>query len=159
MGKAKSNNMSPRIVNRRAFHDYHISEKLEVGIVLRGSEVKSVRGGKVSLAEGFAQVDPRTLELFLINVDIGAYEQAGENQHEPKRVRKLLAHRRQIDQLLGKISSKGTTLVPLAMYFVRGMVKVEIGVGEGRRQQDKRQDMKKRDAEKEIRRAMTRRKI
>jgi len=159
MGKAKSNNMSPRIVNRRAFHDYHISEKLEVGIVLRGSEVKSVRGGKVSLAEGFAQVDPRTLELFLINVDIGAYEQAGENQHEPKRWRKLLAHRRQIEQLQGKTSSKGTTLVPLAMYFVRGMVKVEIGVGEGRRQQDKRQDMKKRDAEKEIRRALTRRKI
>lgn len=159
MVKGKSDNLTPRIVNRRAFHDYHIAEKLEVGIVLRGSEVKSIRKGQVSLAEGFAQVQPRTMELMLVNVDIAIYPQAGENQHEPKRARKLLAHKRQIAELMGKTTSKGTTLIPLAMYFVRGMVKVEIGVAQGKHQQDKRQDMKKRDADKQIRRAMTRKRI
>lgn len=159
MAKSKTDNMSPRIVNRRASHDYHITEKIEVGIVLRGSEVKSIRQGQVSLAEGFAQVLPKTMELVLVNVDIATYPQAGDNQHEPKRTRKLLAHKRQIAQLLGKTASKGTTLIPLAMYFVRGMVKLDIGIAEGKRQSDKRQDMKKRDAEKQIRQAMTRKRI
>lgn len=160
MAKGKGNkptNMSPRIANRRAFHDYHISEKLEVGIELRGTEVKSIRNGQVSLAEGFARVEPATGELILYNVEISHYPHAGENQHEPKRPRKLLAHKRQIHELADKTSSKGTTLIPLAMYFQRGMVKLEIGVGTGKRHHDKREDLKKREADREIRRAMSRR--
>jgi len=149
---------SPRIVNRRAFHDYHISEKIECGMVLRGSEVKSIRNGLVSLAEGYARVEPGG-ELKLWNVDIAHYPQAGENQHEPKRPRRLLAHRRQIAQLEGKTSGKGVTLVPLALYFVRGKAKIELGLAEGKRAADKRQDLKKREADREMRRGMTRRVI
>ncbi len=151
--------LSPRIVNRRAWHDYHISEKLECGIELMGSEVKSVRHGQVSLAEGFARVEPRTLELFLYQVDIAHYKQGGANQHDPQRPRKLLAHKRQLRELLGATSAKGVTLVPTAMYFVRGKVKVEIGLGVGKKQYDKRQDTKRREHDREIRRAMTRKVI
>lgn len=155
--KTKPANLSPRIANRRAHHDYHISEKLEVGIALRGSEVKSVRNSQVSLAEGYCAVDPKTEELVLYNVDIALYPQAGDRQHEPKRPRKLLAHKRQIRSLMGKTTAKGVTIVPLAMYFSKGLIKLEIGIGTGKKTQDKRQDMKKRDADKEIRRAMSRR--
>ena len=156
MAKKKNDNRSPRIVNRRAHHDYLISDKLEVGVVLRGSEVKSVRNGQVSLAEGFAKVE-RSGELWLLNVDIAHYPQAGlADQHEPKRPRKLLAHRREILKLEGQTSSKGSTLIPLAMYFVRGKVKLEIGVASGKKHHDKRQDIRKREAEREIRRGMTR---
>lgn len=149
-------NLSPRIVNRRATFEYHISEKLEVGISLLGSEVKSIRAGQVSLGEGFARVEPGDHQLYLHNIDIALYPQAGERNHEPKRTRKLLAHRRQIDKLETLTSSKGVTLVPLAMYFVRGMVKLEIGVGEGKKSADKRQDIRKRETQREVRRAMTR---
>lgn len=157
--------MSPRIANRRAFYDYDISEKLEVGIQLLGSEVKAVRQGKVSLAEGFAQVRSGLgkragkLELVLINVDIGTYQQAGVNQHEPKRQRQLLAHKRQLSELAGRVSDKGTTLVPLAMYFVRGKAKLEIGIGKGKRQADKRQSIKQRDDKRQMRAAMTKKRI
>ncbi len=161
MAKRKSaqpKNLSPRIVNRRAHHDYHISEKVEVGIVLTGSEVKSIRNGQVSLAEGYATVDPNTLELWLHDVEISPYKHAGPtNQHVPKRPRKLLAHKREIRSLQGKLTSKGVTLVPLAMYFVRGKAKLELGVGTGKKAYDKRQDIKKRDADREIRRSMSRR--
>ena len=153
----KAANMSPRIANRRATHDYHISDKLEVGIELRGTEVKSIRNGQVSLAEGFARVEPGTEELILYNVEISQYPHAGEHQHEPKRARKLLAHKRQILELMDKTSAKGATIIPLAMYFLRGRVKLEIGVGTGKQHQDKRQDIKKRDADREIRRAMSKR--
>ena len=157
MARKKPENLSPRIANRKAFHDYHISEKLEVGIVLMGSEVKSVRNSQVSLAEGFARVEPQTMELTLYNVNIAHYRQAGINQHDPIRPRKLLAHKRQIAKLHDLACSKGVTLVPLAMYFCRGMVKVEIGVGTGKKSHDKRQDLKRRDANKEIRKGLTRR--
>ena len=157
--KRQTKNLSPRISNRRAHHDYHISEKLEVGIALRGSEVKSVRNGQVSLAEGFAYVDPKTEQLVLANVEISRYAHAGESQHEPKRARQLLAHKRQIRHLKGVTTAKGTTIIPLAMYFKNGLIKVEIGVGVGKRQYDKRQDMKKREARHEIERGMTRRRI
>ncbi len=157
--KDKPTNLSPRIVNRRATHDYHIEEKLEVGVMLRGSEVKSIRHSQVSLAEGYVSVDPRTQALMLYNVDIALYPQAGDNQHEPKRPRRLLAHRRQIENLLGKTTTKGVTIVPLAMYFVRGMVKLEVGLGTGKKTHDKRQDMKKQVADREMRRAMTRKVI
>ncbi len=156
MAKKSSKDMSPRIVNRRAHFDFEITDKLEVGIELRGTEVKSIRNGQVSLAEGFASVDPRSKQLMLLNVEIAPYPHAGENQHEPKRARRLLAHRRQINDLMGQTTLKGVTLVPMAMYFKDGRVKLEIGVGTGKRQVDKRQDIKKREADREIRRGMTR---
>lgn len=153
----KPDNYSPRIANRRALHDYHITDKLEVGIQLKGTEVKSVRHAQVSLAEGFALVDPRTMELYLHDVDIAHYPQAPpEGQHETKRPRKLLAHKREIENLFGKTTAKGVTLVPLAMYFKGGKVKLEIGLGTGKSHHDKRQDLKKREADKEIRKGMTR---
>ncbi|MFA9479277.1 SsrA-binding protein SmpB [Phycisphaerales bacterium AB-hyl4] len=155
----KPANLNPRIENRRARHDYHILEKLETGIVLQGTEVKSIRLGQVSLAEGFARVDPRSGELYLHNVEIAPYPHAGINQHGPKQSRKLLAHKREIDKLAGFSASKGTTLIPLAIYFVRGKAKLELGVAEGKKTHDKRQDIKKRDADRDMRRAMTRKKI
>ena len=157
--KPQAKNLSPRISNRRASHDYHLSDKLEVGIALRGSEVKSVRQGQVSLAEGYVYVDPKTEELILANVEISQYPHAGATQHEPKRQRKLLAHKRQIRHLMGKTTAKGTTIVPLAMYFKDGLVKLEIGIGVGKRMYDKRQDMKKREARREIERGMTRKRL
>lgn len=154
--KKTTHNFSPRIVNRRATHDYHISDKLEVGIKLLGTEVKSVRHSHVSLAEGYVGIDPKSMTLQLFNVDIAHYAQAGPIQHDPKRIRTLLAHKREINSLFGKTTAKGVTLVPLAMYFKNGTAKLEIGVGVGKKQQDKRQDIKKAEADREIRRAMTR---
>lgn len=159
MAKSKNQNFSPRIANRKALHDYHVLEKLEVGVVLQGSEVKAIRMGRATLNEGFARVEPRTEELWLYNVDIGLYPEAGINQHQGQRPRKLLAKRRQIRELAGKTSISGATLVPLALYFVRGMVKIELGLCTGKRQQDKREDLKKKQADRDIRRAMTRRVI
>ncbi|MEO1236314.1 MAG: SsrA-binding protein SmpB [Planctomycetota bacterium] len=155
----KPQNFAPRIVNRRATHDYHLSDKLEVGIRLLGTEVKSVRHSHVSLAEGYVAVDPRKMTLELHNVDIAHYPQAGPIQHEPKRVRTLLAHKREIRNLFGKTTAKGVTIVPLALYFKNGMAKLEIGVGVGKKQQDKRQDLRKKEAERDMRRAMTRKVI
>ena len=156
MAKKSAHNYAPRIVNRRATHDYLISDKLEVGVKLLGSEVKSVRLGHVSLAEGYVAIDPKRLTLQLFNVDIAHYPQAGPLQHDPKRIRTLLAHKREINSLLGKSSAKGVTLVPMAMYFVDGRIKLEIGVGVGKKHYDKRQDLKKAEADREMRRAMAR---
>jgi SsrA-binding protein len=158
--KADSKTLAPRIENRKARHDYHILDKLEVGIMLQGSEVKSIRHGEVSLGEGFCRVEPNTMELWLYGVNIAPYRQAmGNNGHEPTRPRKLLAHRREIARLFAQVNAKGTTLVPLAMYFVRGKVKLEIGVGQGKQAHDKREDLKARSADREMRRAMTRKVI
>ncbi len=152
-------NRAPRIANRKAHHDYHVHEKVEVGIKLMGSEVKSIRNSQVSLAEGFARVEPDG-SLVLCGVDIAPYGFAhGTDAHENKRTRRLLAHKREIKKLQTTTTAKGTTLIPLAMYFVRGMVKVELGVCSGKKAFDKRQDMKQRDADREIRRGMTRRTI
>ncbi len=151
----------PRIANRKARHEYHILESLEVGLALMGSEVKSVRQGKVSLSEGFARVEPATGELWLHDVDIARYENApAERQHEPKRRRRLLAHRREIDKLLTETRSKGVTLIPLAMYFnSRGLCKLEIGLARGKGKSDKRESMKTKDAKRDMQRAMTRKRI
>ncbi|QDU70981.1 SsrA-binding protein SmpB [Mucisphaera calidilacus] len=157
--KPKPENFSPRIENRRARHDYHIVDKLEVGIKLLGTEIKSIRNSQVSLAEGYATIDNRSGELLLLNVDIAQYKQAGVNQHAPRRPRLLLAHKREIKQLEGRLTAKGTTLVPLAIYFVRGRAKLLLGVGEGKKQHDKRQDLKTKDAKRDMQRAMTRRRI
>lgn len=156
MPKPTDDKLSPRIVNRRATHDYQITSKLEVGIVLRGSEVKSIRHGHVSLQEGFALIDPNTHKLTLFNVEVTPYSHAGPStNHEGKRARELLAHKREILKLEKETMGKGMSIVPLAMYFVRGKVKVEIGVGIGKKEFDKRADLKKRDAERDIRRAMS----
>ena len=155
--KSSARTSAPRIVNRRARHDYHISETLEVGVVLQGTEVKSVRAGQVSLAEGFARVEP-SMELWLYNVDIATYQQASAAyQHQTKAARKLLAHKREIARLHGMTTGKGVTLVPLSMYFVRGRAKVELGVATGKQHYDKRQDLRKREADLAIRRAMSKR--
>jgi SsrA-binding protein len=156
--KSRAGSNDVRIANRKARHSYHILESLEVGIELTGSEVKSVRNGQVSLAEGFARIDPHTDELFLHDVHIAEYVNApGAFSHDPTRTRKLLAHRREINKLKGKLTNKGHTLVPLAMYFnSRGFVKVDLGLGIGKKQFDKREDVKSRDAKRDMRRAMTR---
>jgi len=154
--KKKKQNLEPRIENRRAKRDYNLSDYLECGIVLAGSEVKSVRQSRVSIAEGYAAVNPHTMELWLHNVDIALYPQAGPLQHAPKNARKLLAHKRQITKLFGATTSKGVTLVPTAMYFKDGRVKVEIAIAEGKRSYDKRDDIKKKEMERDIKRGMTR---
>lgn len=161
MAKKKSQFLeNPRAVNRRAWHEYHILEKLEVGIQLTGGEVKSLRQGQVSLAEGFVRVEPATMELFLYGVDIAPYMHAGPQQAiERKRRRKLLAHRREISKLLGQPTTSGLTIVPLAMYFLRGWAKLEIGVARGKKAHDKRQVIKSREADRAIRRGLTRRVI
>jgi SsrA-binding protein len=151
---------SPRIINRKARHDYHILDTLEVGIALQGSEVKSIRNGQVSLAEGYAHVEPTGLTLSLYDVDIAPYAQAqGPAGHEPKRVRRLLAHRREIARLLTQTAAKGATLIPLTLYFKRGIVKLELGVAAGKKHYDKRQDIKAREAQREMKRGMTRKRI
>ncbi len=156
---AKSN-LNPRIVNRRARHDYHILETFEVGIALQGSEVKSIRHGRASINESFARVDPRSGELWLHDMDIAAYHNAPVTAHENKRPRKLLAHKREIERLMGLTTASGTTLVPLTLYFNnRGIAKIELGVAQGKRQADKRESIKRKEADRDMRRAMTRRKI
>jgi len=158
--KATPPNTGVRIVNRKAKHDYHILEKIEVGIVLWGCEVKSIRNSQVSLAEGFANIEPATMELFLHNVDIAPYSHADPAKApDRKRRRKLLAHKREIAKLHQHTATKGTTLVPLAMYFVRGMAKLEIGIARGKRDYDKRQSIKNRDSDREIRRGLARKVI
>lgn len=159
-GKQKPQNLSPTILNRRARYDYHLVETLECGLALTGTEVKSIRLGRVSLAEGFARPETHTGELYLYNVDISPYPQAGpEHQHEPRRPRKLLLHRRERDRLLGHLGAKGTTLVPTKMYFVRGRVKVEMAVATGKAKRDKREDLRKKEADRDMRRAMSRKRL
>lgn len=154
--KKTKHNFSPQIVNRRAYRDYDITDKLEVGMKLLGTEVKSIRHSQISLAEGYVAVNPQAMTLQLFNVNIAHYPQAGPFQHDPKRIRLLLAHKREIKSLYGKTTSKGVTLIPLEVYFKDGMAKMKIGVGVGRRQADKRQDIRKKEAEKDMRKAMTR---
>lgn len=157
----KQSSHSPRIENRKAWHEYHIVEKLEVGIVLRGTEVKSIRQGQCSLAEAFAVVEPRTNELWLYQMDIGAYSHApADRQHQPKDKRKLLARKSQIERLYGQTTTKSVTLIPLALYFSdRGIVKVELAVAEGKQKGDKREALKKKEGDRAIRQAMSRKRV
>ena len=142
-------------VNRRAFHDYFIDEKYECGIVLTGTEVKSLRAGRCNLRDGFARIDEN--EAWLENVHISPYAQANLMNHEPLRPRKLLLHRKEISSLIGKVRQKGYTLIPLRMYFSRNHAKVEVGLARGKKQYDKREAIAERDAKREIARAMRRR--
>ena len=157
MGKKKPAK-SPVIENRKARHQYHIQETVEVGIVLVGSEVKSLRGGQASLAEGWIRASLRPLQLSLHSVHIAEYPHAAEQyQHDPSRTRVLLAHKREIRKLAEFTHSKGQTLIPLKIYFSKNKAKVLIGLASGKRKSDKRQDLAKRDASREIDRAMKKR--
>ena len=139
-------------VNRKAYHDYHIQETLEVGIALKGSEIKSIRDGRVNLSDSYAR--PENGELWLLNSHIASYEAASYNTHEPMRPRKLLLHREEIDSLAGKVTQRGLTLVPLKLYIKHGVAKIELGVGRGKKAYDKRESIARRDAEREMERAL-----
>jgi SsrA-binding protein len=141
--------------NRRAYHDYHIEDTYEAGLVLTGTEVKSLRAGRASLADGFAQISDG--EVWLHNVHIPEYVQGTWTNHTPRRIRKLLLHRKEIDRLASKTAEQGLTLIPLSMYFKDGNVKLELGLARGKRTYDKRQDLARRDAAREIDRALKRR--
>jgi SsrA-binding protein len=141
--------------NRRAFHDYHIEDTVEAGLVLTGTEVKSLRLGRASLTDGFAQIVDG--EVWLHNVHVPEYVAGTWTNHTPRRIRKLLLHRREIDRLAAKTAEQGLTLIPLSLYFKDGNVKVELGVARGKRTYDKRQDLARRDAAREIDRALKRR--
>lgn len=139
--------------NKRAFHDYHISDTLECGIVLKGTEVKSLRESTASLEDAYAKIEEG--ELWLIGSDIPEYTMGNRLNHKPKRPRKLLLHRREIAKFAGKATQRGFTLVPLRLYFKQGRAKVELAVARGKQLHDRRQDQKKVEAQREIRRAMT----
>lgn len=141
--------------NRKARHEYTILEGMEAGVVLTGTEVKSLRAGRASLVDGFATIDGG--EVFLHGVHIPEYTQGTWTNHEPRRVRKLLLHKGEIDRLIGKTRESGLTLVPLRLYFKDGKVKVEIALARGKRSYDKRQDLAARDADREIAKALGRR--
>jgi SsrA-binding protein len=143
------------VSNRKARHDYAILDSFEAGVALTGTEVKSLRAGRASLVDAYAQVQDG--EVFLHGMHIPAYAQGTWTNHEPRRVRKLLLKRMEIDRLSGKIKESGLTLVPLAVYFSDGWAKVEIALARGKRAYDKRQDLAKRDAEREMTRAVGRR--
>ncbi len=141
--------------NRKARHNYAIIDTYEAGIALMGTEVKSLREGRASLADAFATVDDG--EVWLRNVHIPEYDHGSWTNHAPRRNRKLLLHRRQIDSLVGKIRDGNLTLVPLSMYFTEGKVKVELALARGKQAHDKRQDMARRDAQREVTRELGRR--
>jgi SsrA-binding protein len=150
--KGEEEGVKPIARNKRAYHEYHILDKLECGIVLTGTEVKSLREGSCSLEDAYAKVEDG--EVWLIGSDIPEYSMGNRLNHKPKRNRKLLLHRSEIGKFAGKASQRGFTLVPLRLYFKNGRAKVELAVARGKQLYDKRQDLKKSDADREIRRAM-----
>ena len=138
--------------NRKAYHDYHIEETHETGIALTGTEIKSVRAGSVNLRDAYAQV--KNGELWLMNVHIAPYEPASRQNVDPYRDRKLLMHRKEILRLFGRVQEKGLTVIPLRMYLKKNRAKLEIGLARGKRQYDKREAISKRDAAREMERAV-----
>ena len=139
-------------VNRKAYHDYHIQETLEVGIVLKGSEIKSIRANRVDLRDAYAK--PENGELWLYNSHIASYDAASYNTHEPTRPRKLLLHRKEINSLAGKVTQRGLTLVPLKLYIKRGVAKIELGMAKGKKIYDKREAIARREVGREMDRAL-----
>ena len=139
--------------NRKAQRDYHILEKIEAGIVLTGTEVKSVKQGQASIQEGYVHIDDR-MEAWLVGCTIQPYDHGNVFNHNQTRERKLLMHRKEIERLYGKIREKGLTIVPLKIYLVRGKVKVKIGLAKGKNVVDKRDTIKKREADRDSQRAM-----
>ncbi|MGD8462977.1 MAG: SsrA-binding protein SmpB [Anaerolineae bacterium] len=138
--------------NRKARYQYHFQETHEAGLVLTGSEIKSIRAGQVSLKEGFVQFDGG--EAWLMNVHIAPYHAASQQNHEPRRRRKLLLHRREIDRLQSRVQEKGLTIVPTRLYLKDGRAKVEIALGRGKKLHDKRQTIAKRDSKRQVERAL-----
>jgi SsrA-binding protein len=155
-GAARARSPADRTVatNRRARHDYAIEETFEAGMVLTGPEVKSLRAGRASLSDAYARVDPSGTSVWVENLHIPPYEMADTRQYEPKRPRKLLLHRNEIARLIGKTAERGLTLVPLKIYFTRGMAKMELGLGRGRRLFEKRQAIAAREHRREMERSM-----
>lgn len=143
--------MADIVTNSKARRDYHILETFEAGIVLHGTEVKALRAGKGQISDAFARVEGD--EVFLYNAHIDEYAQGNIQNHEPKAVRKLLLHKSEIRKLFSLVSVKGNALVPLSFYWKNGKVKVALGVGKGKIQYDKRQDLKKRESDRELKRA------
>lgn len=138
--------------NRKAFHDYHILDTWEAGMALLGTEVKSIREGRVNLRDSFARIERG--EVWLYNVNISAYSHRGYADHEPLRQRKLLMHRDEIRKLIGKTTEKGMTIVPTRMYYKNGRVKVEVGLAKGKKDYDKRETLKRREVDRETRAAV-----
>lgn len=143
-----------KATNRKALRDFEIEERIEAGLVLTGSEIKSIRAGRVSLVEAYATIEGG--EAFLYGMNVSPYVQASYLGHEPTRTRKLLLHKDQIKRMTGKISEKGYTLVPLRLYLKSGKAKVELGLAHGRRKYDKRRELAERDANREMARAQRR---
>jgi SsrA-binding protein len=138
--------------NRKAFHDFHILETFEAGIVLLGTEIKAIREGRVNLRDSYARVEDG--EVFLYNVNISPYSHRGYAEHEPLRRRKLLLHRDEIRKLIGKTVEKGMTLVPVRLYYKNGRVKVAVSLAKGKKEYDKRETIKRREADRETRAAV-----
>lgn len=138
--------------NRKARHDYTIIDTIEAGIVLKGTEIKSIRAGRINLKDGYATI--RNGEIYLQNVHISPYEQGNNFNHDPVRTRKLLMHKRQIARLIGETKTSGVTLIPLKVYIKDGYAKVLIGLAKGKKKYDKREDLKRKDQQREIQRAM-----
>ena len=147
---SKENNFKAVASNRKAYHDYHIDQDYEAGIVLSGTEIKSVRAGQVNLRDGYVQI--RAGEAWLMNVHIAPYDHANRDNHEPRRDRKLLLHKREIARLQSKVQEKGFTIIPLRVYIRGNKAKVEIALARGKRQYDKRTAIAERDNERHIQR-------
>ena len=142
--------------NRKASHNYFLQDKYEAGIVLQGSEIKSLRAGQVSIKEAYVRTDGN--EAWLVNSHIAPYDPASLQNHPPKRERKLLLHKREITRLWNEVSQKGVTIVPLRVYLRDGRAKIEIAVAKGKQKRDKRQEISKRDVQREIQKALKKRK-
>ena len=155
MKKEKAPAFKNIAVNKKAFHDYEIIEKYDAGIALLGSEVKSIREGRVSFKDSYVEI--RSQEAFLVSTHIAAYPNATYNNHEPERVRKLLLHRQELKKLDRKIKTRGITIVPLRMYLTpKGLVKIEIALAKGKRLYDKKQKIKEKDIQRDVDREMKR---
>jgi SsrA-binding protein len=148
------NNVQTVATNRKARHDYFIEDTFEAGIVLTGTEIKSVRAGRANLRDSFAMV--KEDELWLMNAHIAPYEQATYANHDPRRARKLLMHRREINRIAGQLQEKGFTLIPLRLYLKDNLAKVELGLARGKKQYDKRATLRKKETQREIDRAVAR---
>src|ERR687886_1452504 len=148
MAKAEQPTKQIAARNRRARHDYHILETWEAGIVLTGTEVKSLRDGKANLSDSYANVSGG--EIFLLNMHISPYEKGSQFNHDPTRTRKLLLHKKEIRRLIGAVERQGLTLIPLDLYFKRGVAKVTLALGKGKKLHDKRADQRRREDEREM---------
>jgi SsrA-binding protein len=144
--------IKPIAANRKAYHDYHVVETVEAGLVLTGTEIKSIRAGRVNLRDGYAAI--RDQEAWLVNVHISPYRHGNRENHEPLRERKLLLHQREISRLLAKVSERGWTIVPLRLYLRNNRAKVELGLVRGKALHDKRDTIARRDADRDLQRTM-----